>query len=320
MLPTYLNGNSDVILTGVSRMEKGMYNTKTQHSVLANGTADGRQLFDVSMEFGDNHVVPVNAIFEGDKTLIIGLNYKSEKSFTTAPDGMAFVEIDKSGKILKSNFNTFEQSLGKYLTMEDHKLQGGYYLYIHDIVPTNHGTHVVIAEKFKKELDAGGAAMMTLSLLSGSTAGGGIDLQLENLVAIEYDNDGNVITALEIPKAKGSTSKFPTYVGLLSPYFLATAAAANGDMDYRYTLRNNDNSEITFSFVDYERLEADAKKTQNFGQVKYKDGKFTVDKVAIKKEGAKFSFLLPASTNHVVQVNYFKKEKQLSFDMIKLNN
>ena len=35
MLPTYLNGNSDIILTGVSRMERGMYNTKTLHSILA---------------------------------------------------------------------------------------------------------------------------------------------------------------------------------------------------------------------------------------------------------------------------------------------
>jgi len=320
MLPNYLNGNNNIILTGVARVERGMYNTKTEHSVLGTSTADGKQLFDLSTEFGENHVTPINAIFEGDKIFIIGLNYKTEKSFTTAPDGLAFIEIDYAGKVLKTNFNTFEQSLGKYLPMEDHRLAGGYYLYIHDIVPTNHSTHVVIAEKFKKEIDALGVASVTLSLLSRSTGGEGADLQLENLVAIEYDDNGNVLTAMEIPKGKGATERFPTYMGLMSPYLLASVASLYGDMDYRYTLRNTDNSEITFSFVDYDRLEADAKKTQNFGQVRYKDGKFNVDKVAIKKADAKFSFMLPAKTNHVLQVNYFKKEKQLTFEMIKLNN
>jgi hypothetical protein len=62
------------------------------------------------------------------------------------------------------------------------------------------------------------------------------------------------------------------------------------------------------------------KKTQNFGQIKYKDNKFTFDKVAIKREGAKFSFILPGNNNKVLQVNYFKKEKQLTFNLIKLNN
>ena len=315
MLPTFLNGNGDIILTGVSRIEKGLYTLKTQHSLLANSTKDGSVLFDFSTEFGDNHVVPINAVFEGDKILVIGLNYKSEKSFTTSPDGLAFLELDKSGKLLKSNFKTFEESLVKYLPMEDHKLQGGYYLFIHDIVRTNHNTNVIIAEKFKKAFDGAGAAM---SMFSSSA--GAIKLQLENMVAIEYDMDGNVIQALEIPKAKGTTGTFPSYTGFLPPYLLANAAKALGEMDYMYTLTNDDNSDITFSFVDYDRLDADAKKTKNFGQIKYRHGKFSVDKVAIKNDKATFSQLLPAKTDHILQINYFKKDKKLTFDLIKLNN
>lgn len=320
MVPTFLNSNKEIMLTAVSRVEKGWNNAKTEQSVLANSTKDGSQLFDLSTEFGDNHIVPINAVFEGDKITIIGLNYKTKKTYTTAPDGLAFLEVDKHGKLLKSNFKTIEESLGKYLLMEDHKLKDGYYLYIHDVVRTNHNTNVVIAEKFKKGIDAGGVALTALSLMARSTAGGGIKLQLENMVVIEYDMDGNVLHAQEMPKAKGSTAGFPSYVGLMQPYLLAFLANGWGWMDYMYTLKSDDNSEITFSFVDYDRLDVDAKKTKNFGQIKYKDGKFSVDKIPIKNEKATFSHLLPAKTNHVLQVNYFKKEKRLAMDMIKLNN
>lgn len=254
-------------------------------------------------------------IFEDGKVIVIGLNYKTTKTFTSAPDGMAFLEFDKTGKLLKSNFKTFEESLGKYLPIEDHKLKDGYYLYIHDIVRTSKNSNLVIAEKFKKAVDAGG---MALSLLGGRS--GPIKLQLENMLVLEYDLNGNILQAKEIPKAKGNTPVFPSYVGFLSPYLLATIANGFGWMDYLYTIKSGDSNDITFSFVDYDRLDADAKKTQNFGQIKYNNGKLTVDKIPVKNEKATFSRLLRAKTNHVLQVNYFKKDKKLTMDMIKLNN
>jgi len=316
MMPAYLNGNDDMVLTAVSRIDKGMFNTNTEHSILANDTKTGNQLFDVSTEFDGNHVVPVNAIFEDGKIIVIGLNYKSVKTFTSAPDGMAFLEFDKQGKLLKSNFKTFEESLGKFLPIEDHRLKDGYYLYFHDIVRTNRHTNLVIAEKFKKALSAGGAAMM---LMSGGN-GGAIKLQLENMVVLEYDLDGNVLQAQEIPTSKGDTPVFPSYTGFFSPYFLGIVAVQYGWMDFMYTTKSENNADIIFSFVDYDRLDIDAKKTKNFGQIRYNNGKLTVDKVPIANKKATFSYLLRAKANHVLQVNYYKKDKRLSMDMIKLNN
>lgn len=315
MFPSYLNANNQMILTGVGRVERGLYNTTTDNSLLATSTADGSVLFDISTDFADNHVVPVNAVFEGDKIVIVGLNYKSQKTYTSAPDGMAFIELDSHGKILKSNFKTFEQSVGKFLPIEDHKLKDGYYLFYHDIVKTSSNTNVVIAEKFKKAVDAGGIA---LSLVSRN--GGAIKLQFENMVVMEYDADDNVLQAQEIPKATDNTDVFPSYTGLLAPYLLARAAADWGWTDYMYTLKNEDSSEITFSFIDRSKLSDDAKKTDNFGQIKYKGGKFTIDKIAIKNAKANLSHIFPAKAGYVLQMNYFKKDKKLEMDMIKLNN
>jgi hypothetical protein len=175
---------------------------------------------------------------------------------------------------------------------------------------------VVIAEKFKKATSAGGIAFAVISQGGISP----IKLQFGNMVAIEYNMDGNAIQAVEIPKAAGSTDFFPSYAGLMAPYLLAKVAEILGWTDYMYTLKNDDNSEITFSFVDHDRLDPEAKKTDNFGQIKYKDGKFTVDKIPIKNAKADLSHLFRAQSGYVLQVNYFKKDKKLTMNMIKLNN
>jgi hypothetical protein len=319
MLPTFLSGNGDFVLTAVARVERGLYNAKTEHSVIGNSTKDGSQLFELSTDFEGNHVVPINAIFEGDNITIVGLNYKSTKTYSSPPDGFAFLMLDKNGKLLKSNFKTFEESLGKFLPMEDHKLAGNYNLFIHDIVRTNHNTNLVIGEKFKKATDAGLVTLTALSMLAGGT-GAPIKITLQNLVVIEYDMEGNAIQATEIPKAEGSTGAFPSYIGLLPSYLLAAAANAEGVMDYKYMLKNEDSSEITFSFEDYGKIDDDSRRTKNFGQIKYKNGKFSVDKIPVKKEKATFSQMYAAKTGHVLQVNYFKKDKKLTMELVKLNN
>ena len=320
MVPNFLAGDDDILLTAVSRIEKGLGNNKTENSVLGTNIKNGAQLFDIPTQFDDNYVVPITAIFGTDKITLVGLNYKTAKTYTRAPDGMAFIEIDKKGNVLKTNFKTFEESLGKYLPIEDHQLEGGYYLYIHDIVPTKNNTNLVIAEKFKKAADAGGIALSALSMFSG---GGGtmdvIKLNLENMVVIEYDHDGNVVQAKEIPKGKGTTGTIP---GALTqnPYLLATVANMYGWMDYMYTLRNDDNSQITFSFTDHDRLDVDAKKTWNFGQIKYDNGKISIDKIPINNPKAEFTKMYPAKEGYALEVNYFKKQKQLTANFIKLNN
>jgi hypothetical protein len=325
MVPNFLAGDNEMVLTAVSRLEKGLGNNKTENSIVANNIKNGGLLFDITTEIDDNHVVPINAIFDGDKITIVGLNYKTAKTYTRPPDGFAFIEIDRKGKILKKNFKTFEETLGKYLPMEGSQLNDGYYLFIHNIVRTKNNTNLVIAEKFKKAADAVGVGLMALSMLSGGHGNvqfhsdGIIKLMLENMVVIEYDMDGNVIQAKEVPKGKGSTGVIPGS-STQAPYTLATMANMFGWMDYMFTLKNEDKSEITFNFVDYDKLDVDAKKTKNFGQIKYKDGAITVDKIPIKNQAATFSHLFPAKTGYVMQMNYFKKDKKLTMAFIKLNN
>ena len=314
MIPAFLGGNSEFLLTFITKVNKGMYTSSTENTLLATRTGNGSKVFEIPMEINEHFVVPTNVTFEGDKIMLVGLNYSTSSISVASPEGLAFVELDMKGKVLKTNFQTFEQTLGKYFTMNKGKFDDGYLFYVHTIARTNKNTNVLVGEKFKKKTSAGGAALSVLSRGSGST--GFVRLELENMILIECDLDGKVLQAKEIPKAKGTTPLFPSYL-------LAGAASIWGWMDYAYALKNEDNSELTFNYLDYEKLgddeDDDGKKTHNFGQIKYKNGVITNDKVAIKNEKATFTHLFPAKTGYVLQMNYFKKKKQMTMDFIKLN-
>ena len=315
IVPSFVGSNSDMMITFIAKVGKGPYTTSSDNFILASSIAGGGKLFEVPATANGKNFVPVNVTFDSGKIIMVGLNYPNKDVLTGGPEGLSFVEMDLKGKILKSESQTFEESLGKYFPMEKKKLAGDYLFYVHGIEKTKNNTYLVAGEKFKKKTSAGGAAVTILTQGSG----GFVKLELENMIVIEFDADGKIMQAQEIPKAKGYTPQFPSFLGFFPPYTLASTANGLGWLDYMYSLKNEDKSEITFSFLDYEKLEDDDKKTHNFGQIKYKNGVITSDKVAIKNDKATFTHLYPAKAGYVLQMNYFKKKKQITMDFIKLN-
>ena len=317
MIPSFLGGNENILMTFVTKVNKGMYTTSTKNAILATNINSGAKIFEIPALIQEKNIVPINVTFEDDKISLVGLTYTTSNISTSSPEGLAFVDLDKTGKVIKTNFQTFEESLGKYFPIEKGKFADGYSFFIHGIERTKDNTNILVGEKFRKKTSGGG---MALTMMGGG--GGFVKLELENMLLIEYDMSGKVLQAKEVPKAKGYTPTFPSYTGFFPPYMLAAVADIYGWMDYMYTLKNEDKSEITFNYLDYEKLEdadADDKKTHNFGQIKYKNGKITTDKIAIKNEKATFSHLYPAKAGYVLQMNYFKKKKQMTMDFIKLN-
>ena len=319
MIPAYLGGNNEFLLTFITKVNKGTYTSSTDNTLLASRTSNGSKVFEISLEINGHFVEPINPTFEKDKIMLVGLDYKNSNTSVDSPEGLAFVELDNTGKIIKTNFRTFDETLGKYFTLSKGKFEDNYRFYVHTIERTKNNTNLLLGEKFKKKINAGGVALSVLTRSATSVS----KLELENMILLECDLEGNVLQAKEIPKAKGTTPSFPSYSGFFPPYLLANVASLWGWMDYAYALKNEDNSEITFSYLDYEKLdndeEGDGKKTHNFGQIKYKNGVITNDKVAIKNEKATFTRLFPAKAGYVLQMNYFKKKKQMTMDFIKLN-
>ena len=315
IIPSYLGSSNEMLLTFVTKIDKRGETPASGNYILASSIAGGSKIFETATIVNGKNFAPLNASFDSNKIIIVGLNYPAKDILAGAPDGLSFIELDLKGKILKSESQTFEESLGKYFPMEKNKLAGDYLFYVHGIEKTRNNTYLVLGEKFKKKTSAGGAAVAILT----QGGGGFVKLELENMIIIEFDKDGKILQAKEIPKAKGFTPTFPSYTGFFPPYTLASLGNGLGWLDYMYSLKNEDRSEITFSFLDYEKLEEDNSKTHNFGQIKYKNGVITSDKIAIKNEKATFTHLYPAKSGYVLQMNYFKKKKQMTMDFIKLN-
>lgn len=315
IVPSFVGNNNEMMITFIARVNKGAYTTSSENFILATSIGGGGKIFEIPAIVDGKSFAPVSVTFDSSRIIMVGLNYPNKDVLTGAPNGITFLELDMRGKVLKSKSQDFEESVGKYFPMENHKIAGDYLFYIHGIEKTKNNNFVLVGEKFRKKTSGGGVAVTILTQGSG----GFVRLELENMIVIEFSQDGQVLQAREIPKAKGYTPTFPSYSGFFPAYTLATLAGMMGWLDYMYTIKNEDRSEITFSFLDYEKLEEESKATQNFGQIKYKNGEITSDKIAIKNEKATFTHLFPAKAGYVLQMNYFKKKKQMTMDFIKLN-
>lgn len=315
IVPNFIGSNSNMMITFLSKVNKGAYSTSSDNFILASSLGSGGKIFEIPSMVNNKNFAPLNVSFDSSTIIMVGLTYPNKDVLTGAPEGMCFVELDMKGKIIKSQTQTFEENLGKYFPMENHKIAGDYLFFVHSIEKTKNDTYLVLGEKFRKKTSGGGVAMTILTQGSG----GFVKLELENMILVEFDANGAVLQAKEIPKAKGYTPSFPSYSGFFPPYTLASLANSMGWLDYMYTLKSEDRSDIAFSFLDYEKLEEDTKATHNFGQIRYRNGEITTDKVAIKNEKATYTHLYPAKAGYVLQMNYFEKKKQLTMDFIKLN-
>lgn len=302
----FLGANKDMILTAVITLDKGLYSMSTHIYLVANNIADGKVMFNISTHFDDNHIMPISAFFEGDNIVITGLSYSSSKTFTNFPEGLAFIKVDKTGKVIDKKIGSFDETLNKFIPMDGHKTQDGYYLYTHDIVRTYNNTNLVIAEKIK------GAG------LSG--------LELENMAVIEFDNNAKIVNAKQLPKENYHLSGVSS-LPFMNAYTVANQAKIRGNMEYLYFQKNDEKKEITFSYVEFSGLvdyaESARRLPKNFVQTRLKNGVYTTDKVPLKIDSYKkseFFSIQPAKAGYVLQINYYKKEKQLSLELLKLNN
>ena len=300
MQPAFIGGNQSMVLTAVSIVGKGDNGAKGGNFLLASDPKDGSVLFDISTDIQGNFIMPVNAVIEDDKISIIGLSFPVYSSLTATPEGIGFVELDKKGKILKSVVKSFDETIGKFQRLDNHKFSDGNFPFVHQIVRTSNGNTLLLIEKFKS------------AVMNGLTLG--------NFILIELNKNYEFIQGKEFSKEIGKAPSVPFF----GSYFSANIAKMNGALDYLYMQKNDDNTEITFSF--YETEEKAVKgvfRPKSFDQIKYKNGKITSDKAPLRSDAndeATATFFLPAKTGYFLEANYFKKKKELSMDFIKLNN
>jgi hypothetical protein len=120
----------------------------------------------------------------------------------------------------------------------------------------------------------------------------------KNMLVMEFDQNGNVLQSKELPKLDEDWAKHPA-----SPII---------------TLRNEDNSQVSFGFRDYGKMDENSHKTSFYIQAKYDNGRIDIDKIPIADEDN--TDIFPSKPGSIFEIEYHPKEKDLSMDIIKLNN
>jgi uncharacterized protein DUF6770 len=120
----------------------------------------------------------------------------------------------------------------------------------------------------------------------------------KNMLLLEFDQNGSVLQSKELPKIDDDRIKYPA-----SPVI---------------TTCNEDNSQISFGFRDYGKMDENSKKTSFYIQAKYEDGQINIDKIPIADQDNTYVF--PAQPGSVFEVQYDPKKKDLSMKIVKLNN
>jgi len=300
--PTFIGADQTIILTAVSIIGKGDNGERGGNFLLASDPKNGAEVFNVSTDGQGSFMSPISATVAGDKISVIGLIYTSPLAMTATPEGIAFIDMDRKGKVLNKVVRSFDQTIGKFQTLDKFKFEDKSFPFIHQVSQMPDGNTVMLIEKFKSSFMGG--------------------LSLGNMVVIVLDKNYNYIQGKEIQKEVGTASTGVAQMG--GSYFAANNAKNHDQLDFLYSQYSEDKSSIAFSFVEREiKARKGVYNLKSFGQIKYENGKITTDKVPFKNElneDATATWVYPAKTGYFLEANYFKKQKQLKMNFVKLNN
>jgi hypothetical protein len=231
--------------------------------------------------------------------------------------GLAIYEITTSGKVLTKTYNTWAGDIARYLpTNSKGKIDDVGYLYIHKLIQTPDKRLFVVGEGYKRQANAAGIAVNTLSILAGggTTSMGNTKIVITDLVMMEFNSKYKVTNATIYDKTK-NTAIASNISDYNSQHLLAELLKAMGAFDYAFTTGESDNSNFAVCYSDWER--SAEYHGQTFNAIRFNGKKFTTDKIELKSK-ASMMHVFPAKGGSIMIMEYFRKDKRLDFRLEKL--
>ncbi len=254
---------------------------------------------------------------EGTGTMMVMGSY-FDKNADVAKDfskGLAVYEISSAGKVLSKVYNSWSEDFARYLpTNSKGKIDHVGYLYIHKLIKTPDGKLFVVGEGYKRQADAAGIALTTLSVLGGGGNMGVTKIVITDMVMMQFNDKYKVVNATIYDKTQNTA-----VVGQASDYnsqhMLAMYLKMIGAFDYAFTTGEADNSNFTVCYGDY--VHTSEYKGQTFNSIHYNGSKFNTDRIQLKSKASTMK-VFPAKAGSVMILEYFKKDKRLDFRLEKL--
>jgi hypothetical protein len=295
--------------------------TGTIHSwLLGIDIATGKKTFEVVTEAEDYKFYPMNVtkINGTDNMLLLGTFYENDAKLTKdASLGVAAWTIDNTGKVTAKKYNSWQNDIGKYLTVDKKgRVNDVGYIYFHKILQTSDGNFFAVGEGYRKVVSGAGIALNTLSTLAGGTSSmSNFKMKITDMVTLQFNNKFEIKNAQVYDKNNGSV-ELPAGYDYLSPHKMALLVKSWRGFDYDFTQTNKEHTRVSVGYSSYERSKE--YRGQTFNSITYDNGKTTTDKIELASK-ARWLRVFVAKTGFIMIMEYFKKEQKLEMRLEKLN-
>jgi hypothetical protein len=315
----YLGASETTLFFEVVK-QKRLMGGKPHSWLLGLDIITGKKKFENITEADDYNFYPMNisTISGSADVLLLGTYYEPDaKIAKDASLGLAAWTINGDGKITSKKYNSWENEIGKYLSLDKKgRVSDVGYIYFHKILQTNDGNFFAIGEGYKKVVSGLGVAANVLSTLGGGRSNiSNFKIKITDLLTLKFNNKFEV-KAAQIYDKNNNSIELPAGSGYLSPHTMALMIKAWRAFDYDFTQTNKEHSRFSVGYHDYEKSKD--YKGQTFNSITYDGGKTTTDKLELSTK-AKWQQVFPAKTGFIMVMEYFKKDKRLDMRLEKMN-
>ena len=321
----YVTADSSMLINSVTKFKNG-FGKGWETSILAIDVNTGKKIFD--KEIGDGVAVSIlNGFLDPEKkeVLVFGIYCDEKEKITKAKSkGLYVAAFDFEGNLKKEKNISWEDDASEIVQMNKNgKMDGGKFIAFHDIVRTSDGKIVAVGEQFKKSLNGkaivGRVIVSAVASSIGATdTSSGLNMSklvIDDMVTFRLSESLELEDVQVIEKGKSDVSV--PGAGWESPQLMAYLANSVGAFDYSFTQKNEDNSVVSFGYIDSERKKG-LKREYHFGTINYADGQQSTDRIKLNGNADRIR-VVPAQEGNVLVIEYYGKEKKLDMRFEQIN-
>lgn len=284
---------------------------------------DGEKNFDLEMETNKYNLLPHSAIISKSGEITIFGDYFDikDKSLKAESMGIFIKKVSNDGDNISENFISWSKDVSPKIPANKKKDVKSFHTYFQNIVVSESGKIIIIAEQYKKQVSSIGVAANVLAAASGNvnSDASNFEIKIGEILLITLDNQEELESVKVLEKAQRKVFLEKGY-GVISQHLLARVLDASGNFDYSFTQTNEEKSVISIGYTSLEKQDGKLLKKYVFKIATYTDGEeevsldemnFETKATAIRYSAAKPGFILVAE--------YYKKEKTLELRLEPIN-
>lgn len=283
----------------------------------------GEAIFKTEVESEDGKYLyqPIGISFDNNtkEFFLYGEYFKTNKDKVVKGNslGLYFQDISSKGTVKTENFASWTDDISKVLKVDSKgRMEGGLSLAIHNMIRMPDGKIFAIGEQYKKALNAGAIAM---GMLAGGSNTSMIQIELHDMVIIEFDDKMSIESAKTFKKAITDVP-LPTGYEMMNLPMIGFILKSYGLFNYNFTQISPDKKEFSCAYTNCDRKGKDDKESSNFivGSITYDGSELKLDKVRLPNKPSDF-IVMPGKPGYVALMEYYYKKKVIEFSLQKLD-